>query len=86
MTAHAVKRMGQRKITLTEIEHVIQNGDIIEDYPGDKPFPSCLILGTIREGFPLYVVCAVSDRVHLITAHWMDPEKWLDPVTRRDRS
>lgn len=61
-------------------------GEIIEDYSDDKPYPSCLIMGKIRDGFPLYVVCALSDRVYvIITAHWLDPEKWLDPKTRREK-
>lgn len=85
MTLHARKRMGQRKITGKEIGEIVMQGEIIETYPDDKPFPSCLISGTIRGGFPLYVVCAVSDKVHVITAHWMDPKVWLDPKTRREK-
>ena len=77
--------MGLRRITIEEISQVIRNGEVIEDYPEDKPYPSCLIMGKIRGGFPLYVVCAISDKIHIITTHWLDPEKWLDPKTRRER-
>lgn len=85
ISLHARKRMGVRQITLDEIGEVLEKGEIIEQYPNDKPYPSCLIFGAIRKGFPLYVVCALSHQLHLITAHWMDPAKWLDPKTRRDK-
>lgn len=85
MTFHARERAALRKITMSEIKEAMLCGEIIEKYPDDKPFPSCLIMGQVREGFPLYVVCAVSDLVHIITVHWLDPTKWLDPKTRRER-
>lgn len=85
VTGHARKRMGLRKITMEEVGSVIMEGEVIEDYPEDKPYPSCLIMGKIREGFPLYVVCGLGDKVYVITAHWLDPEKWLDPKTRREK-
>lgn len=85
ITAHALKRMGLRRITMDEITKVILEGEIIEDYPDDKPFPSCLIMGYIRDGFPLYVVVALGKKVYVITAHWLDPSKWLDPKTRREK-
>lgn len=77
--------MDQRGITLEEIKQVIYDGDIIEEYPNDKPFPSYLIMGRIRGGFPLYVVLSVEAKVNIITVHWMDPTKWLDPKTRREK-
>lgn len=85
LTLHVQRRMDQRGITLAEFKEVIYHGDIIEMYPENRPYPSCLIMGRIRGGFPLYVVCALENIVHVITAHWMDPEKWLDPKTRRER-
>ncbi len=86
ISAHARKRMGQRQITVDELGQVIMEGEIIENYPDDKPYPSCLILGKMSNSFPLYVVCALGDGVHVITAHWLDPEKWLDPKTRREKT
>lgn len=86
LTFHAKKRMGEREIKWEEVENVILNGKIIEEYPEDKPYPSCLILGYVKEKIPLYVQCAVSpELVHIITVHWLDPEKWFDPETRRER-
>lgn len=85
ITLHAQKRMDQRAITLAELKEVICHGEVVEIYSNDKPFPSCLVVGRVRCGFPLYVVCALSDIVHIVTVHWMDPEKWLDPKTRREK-
>ncbi len=85
ITAHARKRMGLRQITMDEITQAIMTGEIVENYPSDKPYPSCLIMGKIRNDIPLYIVCALSEEVHVITAHWLDPEKWLDPKTRREK-
>lgn len=84
-TLHAQRRMDQRGITLAELKEVIYHGEVVEIYSDDKPYPSCLIVGRVRGGFPLYAVCAMSDIVHVITVHWMDPAKWLDPKTRRDK-
>lgn len=85
LTLHIQERMDQRGITLAELKDVIYYGEIIEEYTHDKPFPSCLIMGQIRGGFPLYAVVAVEKEVHFITVHWMDPAKWLDPKTRREK-
>lgn len=86
LTFHVIKRCDQRGITLENIEQVILQGEIIEEYPDDKPYPSCLITGKVKDGVPLYAVCAYGEQVvHIITAHWLDPKKWLDAKTRRDK-
>ena len=87
ITGHARKRMNSRNITIEEITQVILEGEILESYPDDKPFPSGLIMGKIRNNEPLYVVCSLGeDKVHVITTHWLDPLKWLDPKTRREKN
>ncbi|MEQ8187692.1 MAG: DUF4258 domain-containing protein [Candidatus Eremiobacterota bacterium] len=82
---HAMMRFDQRGITIEEVENVIMTGELIEDYPDDKPFPSCLISGYIRKDIILYVVLALEEKIHIITAHWLDPDRWLDHKTRRDK-
>ena len=39
---HAVQRMFQHGISAVDVHHVFKNGEVIEDYPDDKPYPSCL--------------------------------------------
>jgi hypothetical protein len=85
ITRHAQRRLDSRGITIVEVKHVIDTGEMIENYPHDKPYPSCLILGYVRTHQPLYVLCALSNIVHIITVHWLDPNKWLDPKTRREK-
>lgn len=82
---HAKKRIDERKVLISEIERVVLNGEIIEEYPEDKPYPSCLILGYIRNNEPLYVLCALSKVAIIVTIHWFDPEKWINHKTRKKR-
>ena len=46
----AVDQSIRRRITVREIQEVIQAEEIIEDYPEDKYGPSCLILGYTEAG------------------------------------
>ncbi|QSZ42377.1 DUF4258 domain-containing protein [Sulfurimonas aquatica] len=41
---HAVERMFQRDIEDVDVEYVIKNGNVIESYTDDKPYPSYLSL------------------------------------------
>lgn len=86
ITRHCQRRCDSREISIEDIQNVINEGEVIETYPNDYPYPSCLILGYIANHMPLYVLCALGSIVHIITVHWLDPEKWLDPKTRREKS
>lgn len=75
-------------IRVDEVLHALESGEIIEDYPTDGPYPSCLILGWIDAGRPLHIVCApVPDerRLIVITAYRPDPDRW-DAEFRRRRA
>ncbi|MDX9819508.1 MAG: DUF4258 domain-containing protein [Desulfococcus multivorans] len=68
---HAVRQMSkpERMITTADIRHVLQAGEIIEDYPDDARGHSCLVLGFVDKR-PLHVVCAVkNDYLAVITAY-----------------
>ena len=43
VTQHFRKRMYERNILLSDVMRAVDNGEIIEEYPEDYPFPSCLI-------------------------------------------
>lgn len=60
MTIHVKKRMDERDIDTDDLLHVLENGDILEQYPNDKPFPSCLVKGMTREGREIHVVCSLT--------------------------
>lgn len=71
LTVHIRKRMDQRNITTDELFHSLEDGEITERYPNDKPFPSCLVEGRTRRGKNLCVVCSLSPEniLVLITAY-----------------
>jgi len=76
-TAHAAERFRQRKINIKDIRNAINSGEIIEQYPEDYPYPSCLVLGENLRGEKIHVVLSdegTSSRI--ITAYFPDVEKW----------
>jgi hypothetical protein len=57
---------------------VLRNGEAIESYPDDKPYPSCLLLGMVR-GQALHVVAARDPGTKgciVITAYEPSPGVW----------
>lgn len=84
ITEHARKRMKIRRIKTDDILNCINSGAIIEDYPNDYPFPSCLILGISTMLKELHVVVSIHDNViYVITVYYPDPEKWNDDFSKR---
>lgn len=71
LTVHVRERMDQRDITTDELFSLLKRGQIVEKYPDDEPFPSCLVQGTTRKGRKLHVVCSLSPEniLVLITAY-----------------
>ena len=45
VTLHARKEAKNDSLVLDEIFFSTRNAEIIENYPDDKPYPSCLIYG-----------------------------------------
>ena len=86
MTLHADMRRRQRGITIPDIKQAIMNGEIIEDYPADYPYPSCLILGYTMDKAPLHLVCGASgEDLYIVTVYRPSPEKWeRDWKTRKE--
>lgn len=87
ITKHAANRLKERGICLDDIECAIMNGRIIEEYPDDKPFPSCLILGTTAARKPLHLVASTDgEMIYLITSYFPDVHRWeSDFATRKEQ-
>lgn len=85
ITQHSRKRFAERGIGIDDIGFVFRTGEIIEQYPDDTPFPSCLILGYSGERV-LHVVASIDEAlVYIITAYAPSPEKWqADMKTRKE--
>ena len=74
-----------RGITEEEVYAVIDNGEVIETYPEDAPFPSRLVLGWIAQR-PIHVVMADEPEtvtIIVITTYEPDLERWLPGFRRR---
>ena len=85
LSKHAVKRMDLRGRNLIDIKRVILTGDVIREYPNEKPYPEYLFLGyPSGEEYPCYVVVASNDETIIVTVHDYDPEVYEpDHRTRR---
>ena len=76
---HALRQMNRsdRMITPSEIQRVIEHGEVIEDYPEDVRGHSCLIMGHGDLGRPIHIVCApLEDYLAIITAYIPNENEW----------
>ncbi|MCC6543043.1 MAG: DUF4258 domain-containing protein [Nitrospirae bacterium] len=83
---HALERMMERGISREIVKGVLLTGEVIEDYPDDKPYPSALFLGW-HEDEPFHVVSALDSEngcCFIITSYKPDLEHFeSDYKTRR---
>jgi hypothetical protein len=83
-TNHVLVRLGQRGISTDDVVCALQNGEIIEQYPTDYPYPSCLVLGFSINNQYLHVVCGMGiDELWLITAYYPNPDEWTPDFKAR---
>ncbi len=88
-TRHARNEMegeGFGEISEKETTEAILSGKIIEDYPEDDPYPSCLLYGRSSENRPLHIVCAYAkdaETVIIITVYQPHPDRWIDFERRK---
>lgn len=88
-TEHARQEMEGEPFGAIRVEEVLQSleaGEILEEYPEDFPYPSCLVLGRTKTGRALHVVCAPvlsEDRLIIITTYHPDPNLWDSEFRRR---
>jgi hypothetical protein len=64
----------------------VLSGEIIEDYPKDKPFPSSLVLGFNIKNEPFHSVWGYNPEngwAVLITVYRPDPKRWINWKIRR---
>ena len=76
---HAIERMFERDISELEVEDTISNGEVIQSYIDDKPYPSFLSLKHINSK-ALHVVYALdeSNAFIVITVYHPDTKIWND--------
>lgn len=89
ITDHADEEAGSDSLIFEDIYFSVQNGEIIEQYPRDKPYPSCLIFGRGHGNEPIHSVWAYNIETKasvLITVYRPDPKKWMEDWKTRRRS
>jgi hypothetical protein len=70
-------------ISTKDVRDVIENGEVIENYPGDVRGHSCLILNFPNRR-PVHVVCSPKDDyLAIITAYLPNDEEWEDNYKKR---
>ncbi len=83
---HATRRMFQRDIFEDDIEMILREGEVIEHYDDDFPFPSLLINGLTQAYRPLHIVVGVniSEQILvIIAAYEPSPLLWAENFSRR---
>lgn len=79
--------MFRRQISSEDVRNVLGTGEVIKDYPEDKPYPSRLVLGW-RGSTPIHVVAADSiegDETFVITVYEPTLDLW-EPGFREKRT
>ena len=74
MGTPCLERLILRTIPRQAVLEVLRAGELIEDYPDDRPFPSTLFLGWLVKK-PLHVVAPLGEsvpKVFIITAYEPD--------------
>ena len=77
ITDHADEEAEADRLTFDEIYFSVLQGEIIEDDPTDKPYPSYLIYGRTFSGDPVHSVWAYNEQNRwavLVTVYRPDPD------------
>jgi|APSaa5957512622_1039677.scaffolds.fasta_scaffold165835_1 hypothetical protein len=85
---HARDEAREDSLLLKDIFFSVCNGEIIENYSTDKPYPSCLICGFTETQRPVHSVWAYNkekQKAILITVYAPDPERWIAFKKRRKK-
>ena len=88
ITDHADEEAQADELLFDEIFVSVFQGEIIEVYPDDKPYPSCLVYGETFRGEPVHSVWGYNLEngwAVLVTVYRPDPERWIEWRERRPR-
>ncbi len=82
---HAIERMFERRISEDDVNRILFEGKVIEEYENDQPYLSKLILGFIDQR-PIHIVAAENkeeNQTIIITVYEPDRIKWDEKFERR---
>jgi len=83
---HADEEIQDDNLSYEAIFFSVVQGEIIEEYPKDKPYPSCLVYGKTFKDEPVHSVWAYNRETEwavLVTVYRPSPEKWRHWRERR---
>jgi hypothetical protein len=83
---YVLKRMIERNIPVEAVRGVLENGEVIEEYPADAP-PRYLMLGW-NGARPIHVVAEddpVTGETTAVTVYEPDIKLWKEDFTKRRR-
>jgi hypothetical protein len=80
---HAIQRMAQRGLKVEDVRHVLDAGEVIENYPNDHPYPSTLVLGWVGDrAVHVIAASAPAERI-VITVYEPDLARWEPGFKKR---
>lgn len=83
---HADEEIRADHLMLNDILYSVREGEIIEYYPSDRPYPSCLVFGMTSKKEAVHSVWGYNKNNQwavLITVYRPDPDKWIQWRKRR---
>jgi len=86
ITDHADEEAQADRLKYDEVYYSVLHGEIIEEYPTDRPYPSCLVYGETFGNEPVHSVWAYNDSTGwavLVTVYRPDPKRWIDFKIRK---
>jgi len=81
ITDHADEEAQNDRLSYEEIFFSVFTGEIIENYPEDKPYPSCLVYGRTFKDEPVHSVWAYNEETRwavLITVYRPHLARWIN--------
>jgi len=80
---HGDQERQNDNLAITEVEEVLLNGRILEQYNDTGRGKSCLVVGFTQKGKPIHVVCGKKEDVlAIITIYIPMPPKFKTPYER----
>ena len=86
ISEHADEEAHVDNLSFEEVFVSVLQGEIIEAYSDDRPFPSCLVYGMNMRREPVHSVWAFNNANRwgvMITVYRPDPHLWIDWKKRR---
>lgn len=77
--------MFERELQVADLSTAIESGEVIREYPDERPYPSALLLAFIG-AVPVHVVVARDTNdgtCYVVTAYVPDPALWTPDFRNR---